>query len=67
MHVNYIIHNYYYGTMLFSCIDVAMYMKSARYQIKQWPGQQGSAVDNMHLNYVTVVHWHLKTHSPQFF
>ena len=52
--------------MLFSCIDVAMYMKSARYQIKQWPGQQGSAVDNMHLNYVTVVHWHLKTHSSQF-
>ena len=65
MHVNYIIHTMMYICIQFSCIDVHN-IRSVRYQTEQWQGLQGSVMDNMHLNYVTVIHWHLKTHSPQF-
>ena len=55
MHANYIIHIMMYAIQLYRCT----YMKSVRYQIEQWQRLQGS-------EWITIIHWHLKTHSPQF-
>ena len=74
MYYNYIqnyackLHNTYYDAYMYAIqLYRCTYMKSVRYQIEQWQGLQGSVwITCILTTYVTVIHWHLKTHSPQF-